>query len=162
MLQSFRKNKRDANIKIKMIVVIRIKGIVDIPKDVKRTLDMLKLRKKHACVMLSEKPEILGMLKKVQSYVAFGNLDKETFKLLLLKRGKLLGDNPLEIKEEKLDSFIEDFFNSKAKLSDIKLKPFFRLHPPKGGFKKSTKIMWPKGILGNHHNDINKLIIRML
>jgi len=145
-----------------MIAAIRIKGLVDVPRDVKRTLDMLKLRKKHVCVVLSEKPEIFGMLKKIQNYVAYGNLDKETFKMLLLKRGKLLGDKPLDIKEEELDSFVENFFDNKAKLSDIKLKPFFRLHPPKGGFKKSTKLMWPKGILGNHHNDINKLIIRML
>lgn len=145
-----------------MIVVIRIKGVVGVPKDIEKTLNMLRLRKKHACVILSEKPEIEGMLKKVKDYVAFGNLDKETFKLLLLKRGKLEGDKPLSIKEEDLDKFINDFFDNKAKLSDIKLKLFFRLHPPKGGFKKSIKLMCPKGVLGDHKEKINELIRRML
>lgn len=145
-----------------MIAAIRIKGMVGVPKDIKKTLDMLRLRKKHACVVLFEKPEIEGMLKKVRSYVAFGKLDKETFKLLLLRRGKLAGNKLPHIKEEEINSFADNFFDNKAKLQDIKLKPFFRLHPPKGGFKKSIKLMWPKGVLGNHHEKINGLIRRML
>lgn len=145
-----------------MIAAIRIKGIVGIPKDIEKTLSILRLRKKYACVVLAEKPEIAGMLKKVQGCVAFGSLEKETFKLLLLKRGRLYGDKIAEIKEAELDRFVNDFFDNKVTLKDIKLKPFFRLHPPKGGFRKSTKLMWPKGILGNHNEKINELIRRML
>lgn len=44
----------------------------------------------------------------------------------------------------------------------IKNKVFFRLHPPRGGFKKTTKLLWPKGILGNQGKEINKLIKKML
>lgn len=42
-----------------------------------------------------------------------------------------------------------------------KLKGKQGLHPPRGGFKKSTKLEYPKGILGKN-KDINKLIERML
>ncbi len=35
------------------------------------------------------------------------------------------------------------------------------LHPPRGGFKKSSKVAAPKGILGEHE-DIVKLVGRML
>jgi len=41
-----------------------------------------------------------------------------------------------------------------------KIKNFFRLHPPRGGIK--TKVHFPKGVLGNHKEKINKLIERML
>ena len=41
-----------------------------------------------------------------------------------------------------------------------KIKDFFRLHPPRGGIK--TKLHFPKGVLGNHKEKINKLIERML
>jgi len=41
-----------------------------------------------------------------------------------------------------------------------KIKNFFRLHPPRGGIK--TKLPFPKGVLGNHREAINKLIERML
>jgi ribosomal protein L30/L7E len=40
-------------------------------------------------------------------------------------------------------------------------KSVFFLHPPRGGFKKSTKLRYPKGILG-HNPNIDKLIERML
>ena len=35
------------------------------------------------------------------------------------------------------------------------------LHPPRGGFKKSSKVAAPRGILGKHE-DITKLVGRML
>ena len=35
------------------------------------------------------------------------------------------------------------------------------LHPPRGGFKKSTRLPTPKGVLGEHE-DISKLALRML
>jgi len=40
-------------------------------------------------------------------------------------------------------------------------KEIFRLHPPVGGFKKSSKLRFPKGILGKH-DDISKLLVRMI
>ncbi len=43
---------------------------------------------------------------------------------------------------------------------ETKIKNFFRLHPPRGGIK--TKLHFPKGVLGNHKEKINKLIERML
>ena len=41
-----------------------------------------------------------------------------------------------------------------------KIKNFFRLHPPRGGIK--TKLHFPRGVLGNHREEINELIERML
>lgn len=40
-------------------------------------------------------------------------------------------------------------------------KQAIALHPPRGGLKKSSKIAYPKGILGNNL-DLAKLIERML
>jgi ribosomal protein L30/L7E len=37
----------------------------------------------------------------------------------------------------------------------------YHLHPPRGGFKKSSRLPTPKGILGKH-DDIAKLVRRML
>jgi large subunit ribosomal protein L30 len=41
-----------------------------------------------------------------------------------------------------------------------KEKNIFRLHPARGGI--NTKKAFPKGVLGNHKSEINKLIERML
>ena len=48
------------------------------------------------------------------------------------------------------------------KLNKRKKGKYFALHPPVGGFKKSSKVAWPRGILGNQGKDINKMLERML
>lgn len=54
------------------------------------------------------------------------------------------------------NTFIKEL-DSKRKAKD----GVYFLHPPRGGFKKSSKIATPKGILGKHE-DIVKLAGRML
>lgn len=116
------------------IIVLRIKGKIDIHPDIKRTFDELKLDRKFACRVLEDKPEVIGMIKKIQDYIAYGEVDEETLKQLMEKRGK----------EGKKD-----------------VKQTFHLQPPRGGFKKSLKFMWPKGILGKN-GKINELVMKML
>jgi len=48
----------------------------------------------------------------------------------------------------------------RGKKVDGELKPFFRLHPPRGGLKNS-KEPFPKGVLG-YNKEINELVERML
>ena len=144
-----------------MIAAIRIKGLVDIPRDSKRTMDLLGIRKKYSCILLQETPEIKGMLKKVGGYIAYGEANKETIKNLIMKRGRMQGDKPIKADEEKIEKITEDLLSNKINLKNLKIKPFFRLHPPRGGFKKSTRLMYPKGILGKN-DKINEIIMRML
>jgi large subunit ribosomal protein L30 len=96
------------------------------------------------------------MLKKIQYYTAFGEIEKPTLIRLIEKRGKR--QDKKQIKDpEKIAAEIE----KGKKLEETGLKPFFRLHPPRGGLKSSKK-QYPRGVLGNHKKDINKLIERML
>ncbi|MEM4230760.1 MAG: uL30 family ribosomal protein [Candidatus Pacearchaeota archaeon] len=140
-----------------MKAIIRIHGQVGLKKDIKETLNRLRLRKKYSCVILKESPVIMGMIKKVENFVAYGDIDKETFMELIKKRAK-----PID-KNKKIDfkQIIEEFFEKQnKKLEDLNAKPFFSLHPPRGGIK--TKQKFPKGVLGNHKEKINELIMRML
>jgi len=57
-------------------------------------------------------------------------------------------------------SVSDDFVKEMKKARKDKDGVFF-LHPPRGGFKKSSKVAAPKGILGEHE-DISKLVGRML
>ncbi len=72
-----------------MICVIRIRGQVGLNRDVVETLDRLRLRRKYVCIVL-EKPtkEQLGMIKKVRNFIAFGEINDDTYKKLKEKRGK--------------------------------------------------------------------------
>lgn len=132
-----------------MIAIIRIRGQVKLKNEIAETFYRLRLRKKLTCVVIDEKDVVrTGMLKKVSQYVAYGKIDDKLFKELVEKRGEL---KP-EVKKEKV----------KPKKTKDNIKPFFRLHPPIGGFKKTTKKdVGQNGILGNHE-DIGKLLRRML
>ena len=140
-----------------MICAIRIRGMVGIGKEVENTLNRLRLRRKYSCVLLPEKKEIAGMVERLRNDIAFGKIDKETLTELIKVRGK-------SIEKKKIDAvkIASGLLESKTEknLSDFGLKPFFRLHPPRGGIE--TKKHFPKGVLGNHGEKINELVRRML
>ena len=126
----------------KKIAVVRIRGEVGVKKQVKDTLHMLRLHKKHYCVVLDNKPEILGMINKIKDLVAYGEIDDDVIKLLADKRGEKRKD-----KEGK----------------EI-MKKFFRLSPPRKGFeRKGIKVGFKAGgALGYRGNKINELIKRVV
>ncbi len=56
---------------------------------------------------------------------------------------------------------VDDVFVKELKSSRKDKEGVYFLHPPRGGFKKGSKVSTPKGILGEH-KDIVKLVGRML
>lgn len=72
----------------KKIAAIRIRGLVNIKKTVEDTLKMMRLYKRNYCVVLENKPVVVGMLKKAKDYITWGEIDDNTLKLLIEKRGK--------------------------------------------------------------------------
>ena len=61
----------------KILVVVRISGMVKIRKDISETLDRLKLRRKYSCILVNKNKEnIMGMIEKVKYYIAYGEIDK--------------------------------------------------------------------------------------
>lgn len=126
--------------------------------EIEETLFRTRLRRKYSCVILKETPELSGVLKKIRNVVAYGKINEETLVALLKARGKVLEDSQAKLKDpEKLAKEIMAGKN----LEELKIKPFFRLHPPRGGLKNS-KLHYPRGTLGDHKEDINKQIMKML
>jgi len=145
--------------KIKMICIIRIHGRVGLDRRTRETLERIRLGKKYSCVVLMKPTkEQTGMIKKLRNFVAFGNISKDVFEKLIDKRGQKISnaDGMKRIDSKKV---IEGLGKGKT-YEEVGLKPFFRLHPPRGG--ANTKVHFPKGILGDNKEQINKLIERML
>jgi len=146
-----------------MIVIIRIKGIVGLKSEIAETLKRLRLRKKYSCVVLPENQKNMGMIKKVKDYVAYGQISDEIFEKLIEKRGQILNKNQNNKINPK--DIVKEIKEGK-KYQELNLKPYFRLHPARGGIdtkrqfseKKDAK----KGVLGNHGEKINELVERML
>lgn len=152
------------------VVIIRIRGNANIRKEVADTFKMLRLYKRNSLVIIPNTPSYMGMLEKVKDFVTWGELDKETFKELLLKRAKLpIGKLDEKYFKEKvkmsMDEFVESYFDFKKELKDVPgLKPFFTLNSPSKGFERAgiKKPYSLGGALGYRKNDINVLIRRML
>ena len=141
-----------------MIIAIRIKGIPGMPNDMEETLQRLRLGRKYTAVLLRDNKETIGMIRKVENFIAYGKIEEKTLLELVKARGKAL-DNKGKIDAEKI---VKELLEGKTekKLLELGLKPFFRLHPPRKGI--NSKIHFPKGVLGNNKEKINDLIRRML
>ncbi len=140
-----------------MICIIRIKGNIGINKNIDETLNRLRLRRKYSCVVLKPKKENLGMIKKIKNFAAFGEINNGVFEKLIEKRGQLIDKN----KKTDAKKAVEGI-NKGKNYEDFNLKPFFRLHPPRGGIDSKIHFGKKKGVLGNHGEKINELVERML
>ncbi|MEM4461244.1 MAG: 50S ribosomal protein L30 [Candidatus Bathyarchaeia archaeon] len=152
-----------------MIAVIRIRGTVNVRMDVEETLRRLRLKKLNHCVIIPKTDAYLGMIEKVKDWVAYGEIDLDTLKLLLKERGSITGGKPLtddvcrKLGFDGIDGLAEAIYYGKVSFKDLKIvKPVFRLHPPSGGYYKNTRRHYPEGSLGYWGRDIRKLIEHMV
>jgi len=158
-----------------LYLIIRLRGEADIHPDIEKTLNLLRLKRKYAASLYhSSLPGIEGMLRKVQDWATWGEINRETLIELLKKRGRIRGDKPLTdewvVQNLGLYGGIPELADKLLagelhyhKLEDKGVKPFFRLHPPRGGFKKTIKRHFTnQGELGYKGEAINDLVIRML
>lgn len=138
-----------------MILIIRIAGLVEINQDIQEALFRLRMRRKYSAVLMKETPANLALLQKIRNFVAYGKVDSETLAQLLLKRGVPVGNKKLDLL--KASDELE-----KKSLEELGFKPFFRLHPPRGGIDSKLHFGVKKGVLGDNKEKINDLVRRML
>jgi len=116
--------------------VLRMSGAVKISWHLRETLDRLRLGRKLTLTFVDEKDDVrMGMVRDAISCLGYGPIDQKLMDEIIAKRGQ----------------------------KDVKGKyrGFCRMHPPIGGFKKSTKLNYPAGVLGKN-NEISKLLARMI
>jgi len=142
------------------LIVVRIWGDVKLNPDTRMTFRLLGLKKKFWCTILDNSGEKMGMLQKVQQGISYGKVSPDVLKQVIMKRAKT-GKKQAKIDEKKADDFIKKFDEGKAKIDELGINKVFALHPPRGGFKKSSKLLYPKGILGKNEK-INELVARMI
>ena len=152
-----------------MYAVVRLRGQVNVRYTIEDTMNMLRLHKVNHCVLVPEDPHFKGMVLKVKDYVAYGKVDAKTLVEILESRGRLEGDDRLTeeyIREntayDSIQAFAEAVIEGKAFLKDVpKLKPVFRLHPPRKGHAGIKRTVQQGGVLGNHDININVLLHKM-
>ncbi|MFO7797721.1 MAG: 50S ribosomal protein L30 [Promethearchaeati archaeon] len=157
----------------KLYFAIRIRGSPGMSKKLDDTLKMLRMHKVNHGVLLWGTKSVVGMLKKVKDFIAFGEIDEKTLVRLLRVRGRAEGNKHLTddyIKNltdyKTIKEFAKDLHSGKIKYNTdhlYKVKPVFRLHPPIKGHRGSIKKAFNEGgTLGYVGNYINELIYRMV
>jgi large subunit ribosomal protein L30 len=156
-----------------LFFAVRIRGVPGMKRTILDTLKMLRMHKVNHGVLIWGDISYMGMLRKCKDYIAYGEIDEKALLRLLRARGKIEGNKPLT--DEHINNLtkyknIKEF--SKALLSgeiqyrtqDVyKLKPVFRLHPPRKGHRGTIKRHYNEGgTLGYVDQFINDLIHKMI
>ena len=153
----------------KAFLVVRISGQADVPYWAVTTMKLLKLEKKYRATIIPEKDNTIGMLRKIQHYVSWQEIDIETVKELLDKKArksgykKITNEDITSIGFTSIDELATSLAEGKTSLSKLKpLKPWFALAPPRHGFKRSTKKLYgQKGVLG-YNKELSVIVKRMM
>ena len=154
----------------KCLVAIRIRGVSDISHEINDTMSMLRLTRNCHATLVDNRPAYNGMLRKSKDYLTWGEISQESIALLLKKRGRLVGDKKLtdeyakELGYKSLDNLAEALFKVEVECTSLpKVKPVFRLRPPRKGFKGKVKRSYAAGgELGYRGETINDLLKRMV
>jgi large subunit ribosomal protein L30 len=155
------------------LIAIRLKGEFGAPSDIQNLLAGLRLKSKFNAVLLDNDSISKGTLRQAKDYVTYGEIMPRDVATLLKERGELFGGLHLNDKaaQEKFGKQSIDDLVSALAQGDISLKtlwtkglkPVFRLHPPSGGFEKSTKRPYRSdGELGYRGPEISSLVARMM
>jgi large subunit ribosomal protein L30 len=153
----------------KCFAVVKVRGTISALREPRETLEMLRLPKTNNAILIDNRPSYMGMLYRVQNYVTWGEVSKETVALLLRERGRIAGGKKLtdeaveKLGYKSIEALAEEIASCKVeyqKLSNV--QPIFKLHPPSKGFKGKTKKSYAAGGEAGYRGEaINALIKRM-
>lgn len=154
------------------LVAVRLDGMPVVRPDEDSTLNALRLKTRFSAVLLRDNPSIRGMLQRVKDHITWGEAKKGDLQLLLSNRAQTpsgLGMTSKFVKEKMklagLRELLSGLHSGKftlAKLWETGVKPVFRLHPPRGGFSKSSKRPFTDdGELGYRKDGLHDLLTKM-
>ena len=129
----------------------------------------LKVIRKFSASVVTDDVTTVGMLKLCKGYIAWAQADPELIALLLKKRGMVSESRNLDAASVKAlgykdhEDMAEKMFKAGVRLSAVAgIRPFFRLAPPRGGFRSSTRRQFPeRGTLGANPN-LPEIVRRMV
>jgi large subunit ribosomal protein L30 len=153
-----------------MKALVQLRGEIDQSAAVEDTLDMLNLGRVNHATLVPETDTYVGMITKVNDWVAHGEPSAETVALVLRRRGEP-AEGDADVDDEyvaehtdydDVDALAEALVAEETTLQDQGLSPTLRLHPPRGGHDGIKQPVTTGGQLGVHETaDIDTLLEAM-
>lgn len=147
--------------------MVNLRGIVNTRTPVRTTLEQLSIVRRFNATIVPDDSVYRGMLRLSKEHVAWCKLTSDLAEKLLKTRSEKSTGKKFPEQELKGYPSFSDLANGlvsgKAKLSGLEgMRPFFRLNPPKGGFRQSTRRQHAAGGVLGHNEDLPKIVERML
>jgi len=154
------------------LIAVRLDGSPNVKPPEESTLNALRMRSRFSAVVLRDHPSVRGMLQRVKDHVTWAEAKKEDLQVLLSNRARTtegLGITDKFVKEKAklggVGELLSAFYSGKLTLSNLwemGVKPVFHLHPPRGGFRKSSKRpVTDRGELGYRKDGLGDLLTKM-
>ena len=154
------------------LVAIRLDGNPNVRHPEELTLHTLRMKSKFSAVLLQDSPSVRGMLRRIKDHVTWAEARKEDITTLLSARAVTpdgLGVTPDFLKKKAgladVNEVVSGLYSGKLKLTklwEMGIAPYFRLHPPRGGFPKSSKRPFTdSGELGFRKEGLHRLLTKM-
>ena len=152
-----------------LILVVNLHGKINSSAPVRKALTELWVAKKFSASVVTDDAQTVGMLRLCKDYVAWCPVEASLLGNLLEKRGMVSSAKPLNqgaLKELGFKSHQDVaamMVKEKLRLSAVHgVLPYFRLAPPKGGFRRSLRRQYTeKGLLGSNPK-LEEIVTRMI
>jgi len=152
-----------------LILVVNLHGQINSSAPVRKALNELWVAKKFSASVVTDDPPTVGMLKLCKNYVAWCHVDEGLLADLLKKRGMVSATRSLDaarLKElgyKNHEDIAAKMVKDQVRLSALNgVLPYFRLAPPKGGFRASLRRQaTERGLLGNNPK-LDAIVRRMI
>jgi large subunit ribosomal protein L30 len=152
-----------------LLLIVNLHGAINSSGPVRKALEELKVERRFSASVVPGDEPTLGTLKLCKDRLAWAPVDAPFLAALLKKRGMVSTTKHLDSAALKALGY-KDYEELAAKmvkdgmrLSALEgVRPFFRLAPPKGGFKRSMRRGWnERGLLGGNPK-LAELVGRMI
>ncbi len=144
-----------------MKAIVQLRGEVNMNQDVRDTLEMLNLGRVNHATFVPEEPTYVGMITKVNDFVAHGEPSEETVALLLESRGESTDGDAIDDEwvatntgYESVSALATALVDEETTLKEVGIEPTLRLHPPRGGHKGLKQPVKTGGQLGVHDTEM--------
>lgn len=152
-----------------LILVVNLHGSINSAAPVRKALKELWVVRKFSASVVTDDATTVGMLKLCKDYVSWAPVEEGLLVELLKKRGMVSTAKPLDQGALKSlgykgpEDLAARMVKDQLRLSAVSgVLPFFRLAPPKGGFKRSMRRQFSeKGILGRNPK-LGEIVGRMM
>jgi large subunit ribosomal protein L30 len=151
------------------IIVVNLHGLINVPMGTRRALEELCIDKGFSATVVTDDSTTMGTLKLCKDYVAWSPVDGELLTSLLKQRAKVSMRKRLDqgslksLGYKSYEDLASKIIKEGMRFSSLKkMRPYFALSPPRGGFRRSSRRQYREGGILGENPELPSIIKRMI